>query len=137
MLVPMVRIGEMRMAVGHGFMGVPVPVRRFGRNAGGVRMLMVFVMHVHVLVVNRLVRVRVLVAFRQMQPDAQSHCRGGQQQPRRDRLSQQRHRHRGPKEGRDREVGAGARCAQMTQAHHIECQAYAVGDKADRTRTQN
>ena len=66
---------------------MPVPVRmRLGRVAF-VRVLMMLVVDVAVLVLDRLVRVVVLMAFGQMQPEAKSHQRAGDDELSRDWLA--------------------------------------------------
>ena len=69
--MPMVQIRIMRVRMAQGGMTVPVRMR-LGHRAI-VEMLMMIVMRMAMLVAYRLVPVFVLVAFRQVQPDARAH----------------------------------------------------------------
>ncbi len=81
----MMKIGIVRMPVPERLMPVPVRMRLACR--GFVAVLMMVVVHMTVLVLDRLVRGVVLVAFGQMQPEAKSHQRAGEDELGRDRFA--------------------------------------------------
>ncbi len=74
MLVMNVRI--MRMAMRDGLVLMQVSMRFCAIPGDGVSMLMVFVVHVRVIVVQRLVGMHMVVAFREVKPDARRHQHG-------------------------------------------------------------
>jgi len=75
-LVAVMKVRVVRMAVPEPV--VPVPVRmRLGDHAF-VGVLMMGIVDVAVFVLDRLVRVGMLMAFGQMQPEAKSHQRAGE-----------------------------------------------------------
>ncbi len=75
----------MRMPVPESVM--PVPVRMRLGHAAFVGVLMMWVVDVAVLVLERLVRMVMLMAFGQMQPEAKSHQRAGEDELGRDGLA--------------------------------------------------
>ena len=83
MRVAMVQIGIMRVAVHDRQVAVRVGVRLAYRVAGLVGMLVVRVVDMAVLVVERLVRVRVLMALRKMEVNPARDQQPGDHQPRR------------------------------------------------------
>lgn len=100
MHMPMVDVREMRMPVGDrlvpvlvyvGFLPVPVEV---------MRMLVVFVMDMCMTVLHGLMRVLMLVPFRQVQPHAEGHQHAGQPEPGANRFTQQQQRHQSTDERR-------------------------------------
>jgi hypothetical protein len=108
------RIREMRVRVPQRFVSMTVSVPSASGDRRIVLMLVVriVVMHMFMLVFERLVHVLVFVPFRQMQPDSGSHQYCGGQQLRGDGIPHQK-RQRRPEEGRDRKVRAGASGTQM------------------------
>ena len=75
MTVPaMVLIGEMSVSMGYRLVAMPM---RMG-PAARMRVTMVFVVLMLMLVLDRLVRMRMLVTFCQMQPHPDSHEKCGQ-----------------------------------------------------------
>lgn len=75
--MPVMDIRIMRMLVRHRRMDVPVHMRFFPVPARVVRVLMMFVMHMEVLMLDSLMRMLMRMMFAQMQPDAERHqgCR--------------------------------------------------------------
>ena len=66
--MPMMKVGVVRMPMHKRAVLMPVGVRLTRRSVRPMRMLMMFVMCVPVLVLHRLVRMLMLIAFRQVQP---------------------------------------------------------------------
>ena len=66
-----VRIGVMRMRVGHGFM--TVAMRVLSLNQAGVAVLVMCVMRMGMVVLQHFMPVGVAVVLGQVQPDAQAH----------------------------------------------------------------
>ena len=81
MLVAMMQVRIMSMGVAQRL--VPVPMRMRLRHYALVRMLVVLIMHVTVLVFQRSVLVVVNMAFREMQPEPQSHQETSKRKPQR------------------------------------------------------
>jgi len=88
MLVPMVRVREMRMTVRQRIVAVRVAMRGAGCQRIGVGVLVMFIVAMRVVVLRRLVGMSVLVTLGQVQPGTQRHQRAGQQQRQRERLAQ-------------------------------------------------
>ena len=93
MTVAVMNVWHVSVCVFHLMMPMPMRVGLLRRQ---VLDTVVYVMAVGVMmtvfVLNGLVRVQVLVALREVQPDAQRHERAGDQQPRADRFTQKRNR---------------------------------------------
>ena len=81
MPVPMMQVGIVRVPMNQADVPVAVGVRFAGRHAGCVGVLVVRVVDVGMLVFHRLVHVRVVVTFRQVQPKAEAHQAAGDHQP--------------------------------------------------------
>ena len=96
----MMDVGEMRVRVSQRLMPVGVAMLCSRHDGHVVFMLVMLVMRVFVFVFQRLVRVRMLVMFGQVQPDAESHESAGDEQRYRDRIAQG-DGERGPKKGSD------------------------------------
>ena len=73
MRVAVMAVGQMCMRVVQGRMHMPMAVHRAGGDNGIVRMVVMFVVRVAMFVRNFAVRVRMFVAFAQMQPHADRH----------------------------------------------------------------
>ena len=99
MLVVDVRV--VLVGMDHRVMAVPVRVFGSGWRAIGMNVPMVLVMVVRMAVLQRLVRVLVPVAFRQMQPHADGHQDPGQHKLKRERLTQQTNGQHSAKERRN------------------------------------
>ena len=84
--VAVMKVWIVRMPVPESVM--PVPVRmRLGDHAF-VGVLMMWIVDMAVFVLDRLVRVVVLMAFGQMQPEAKSHQRAGEDELSRERIAE-------------------------------------------------
>jgi hypothetical protein len=90
MAVSVMRVREVRMAVGERLVAVPVTMFGPSRRPCVVRMRVMGIVSVVVLVLHRLVQMWVAMLLGEMQPDAQRHQRGSDQQPRVDGFVQQR-----------------------------------------------
>ena len=75
----MMSVGEMRMGVPQSLMAMPMGVADAGRYRDGVLMLVVRVVDVGMLVIQSFVRVFVLVALGEMQPETQAHDSAGRE----------------------------------------------------------
>ena len=75
MTVPVVYVRIVRVTMRQPFVAVRMRMVMSSCGAGLVRVLVMFVMLVFVTVLDRLVRMPVLMPFRGMQPDARSHQR--------------------------------------------------------------
>ena len=112
----MMEVRVVRMPVPQPVM--PMPVRmRLGRRAFA-DVLMRLVVDMPVFVLDRLVRMVMLVAFGQMQPEAERDRRPGDDQLSRDRLAKERDRNDSSNERREREIGRRPGAAEMTQRPH-------------------
>lgn len=92
MPVPVMRIREMFVRVGHGFVPVPMRVAYAWRKRFVVLMAMVGVVLMRVLVGERIVRVLVPMPFGKMEPHARGHQGSGGDELDRYRFLEQRHR---------------------------------------------
>lgn len=92
-------------------------------------MLMVFIMHMSVPVLRRLMQMFMGMPLRQVQPNPHGHQR--RRNPERDghRLPERQQGYYGAQERRRGEVGTGARTAQPTQRQHKHDQADAIPQK--------
>lgn len=73
MAVPMVDIGEVWVPMHKSLMPVRMAMRLAGRSVRPVRVLVMFVMPVPVLMLNFVMSVLMIMALRQMQPEAKRH----------------------------------------------------------------
>ena len=131
MAVRVVHVGQVRMRVPFWLMAVPVGVRLARWITGCVRVLVMSVVRMGMGMLHSLVFVLVVVAFAKVQPDAQGYEQTGSDELQRDWLAQDKPRHQRADERRGREIGAGARCAEMAQGQHEQDEAHAVADEAD------
>ena len=104
--MPVVDVGEMRMAVGQRHMLVLMRVRFLAVPREGVPMLMVGIVRMAVSVRERLMSMLVVVLLGQVQPYAPCHERGSHPEGGRGRLVKRRDRHGGADEGGRGEVRA-------------------------------
>lgn len=111
--MPMVGIREVRVRVGQRLVAMPVRVPHSGWRPLFMGVLMMLVVCVLMLVLDEIVRVRMIVLLRQMKVDAQSHERASDQQLYRHRLSKSCDCDDRAEKGCDREVSAGAGRAEM------------------------
>ena len=90
-----------------------------------------FVMDVGMGVRHSTMGMGMFVPLGDVQPDAERHQRSGGKELDRQRLLEGDDRRRRADERRGREVGAGARGAEMAQRDDEECEAETVADEAD------
>ena len=88
MLVPMMKIGIVRVRVPQRLVAVPMRMRL--GDGSVVRMPVMLVVGMKMFMLQRLVLMLVIVAFREMQPQAEGHEAPREQQPERRRLAQER-----------------------------------------------
>ena len=112
----MVRVGIVWVLMAHRRMMVPVRVRLSGRGARAMTVLVMVIVGMAMFMVQRLVRVFMLVPLGKVQPDAHSHQRRCADQREGDRFAEQDHRQGRPKERGRREESASPRRAHMAQA---------------------
>ena len=134
MFVSVMDVGKVRVAMPQ--LGVHVPVRVGLPRWLGANMvvLVVLVMHVPMLVGNLLVPMFVLVALRQMKPDAEGHEGTGCNDPDRHRFPQNEHGDQPPEEGSQREVRPGPSRSDVSKCNDKEHQADTVAGKSDNHR---
>ncbi len=106
--VPVVYGGIVRMTMRQPLMQVWMRVRLSAVPGKSVRVLMMLVVHVAMRVRRRFVRMRVFVAFSEMEPDATGHERGGDPEWHRCRFTKGKNCNRCPNERCSREIGTGA-----------------------------
>ena len=104
MAVPVMCIGKVRVGVRLRLVAVPVAVSRARSDRFVVGVAMVLVVHVFMPVLQRFVRVLMLMPFGQMDPHAQCHERARDNEPHAYRFAEQRDRNDRAEEGRDREI---------------------------------
>ena len=73
MVVAVMGVGIMRVRMHERFVAMPMVVRFAGRIGGRVRVVVMFVVVMHVFVLQLLVRVEVLMPFHQVQPHTRRH----------------------------------------------------------------
>ena len=132
MPMPMVDVRVVRMAVQQRLVMMLVGMRLFAVPARLVRVAMVRVVDVRVIVSERFVQMLVFVPLGQVQPDAERHQGRGRQENGRDGLSEERDRNHGADERCGREVGAGARAAEMPQGDDKQHEAQPVAHETER-----
>lgn len=89
MHMPMVDVREMRMPVGDRLVPVLMHMRLPSIPVEVMHMPVMFVMNMGMAVRHGLMRVLVLVPFRQVKPHTEGHQRAGQPEPGADRFTQQ------------------------------------------------
>lgn len=87
--MPVMGVWEVRMTVRQWLVAVWVTMLDAGQRPFVIRVLVVGIVTVLMLMFHRLVRVGVAVLLGEMQPDAQRHQGGGNQQSSADRLTQE------------------------------------------------
>ena len=93
---------------------VPVPMRVWFRHRTIVFVLMMLVVDMSMFVFQHVMDMRMLVAFRQMQPQAYRHKCPRDHELDRQAVSEYRQGHEGADEGSQREVCSGSRRAKMS-----------------------
>ena len=84
MTVPVMRVGEVRMRMGQGFVPVRMTMPGTGRYRGFVIVQVMFVMDVFMIVLHLYVDMLMFMTLRKMQPGTQRHQGSGNEQPIRD-----------------------------------------------------
>jgi hypothetical protein len=98
MVMAMMDVWVMRMRVNQADMSMQVAMRFADWRLCIMIMLMVFVVDVKMVMDEFLMRMEVLMAFRQMKPDTNTHQQTGGNHPNRNRLSEQDNRDGGSNE---------------------------------------
>src|SRR4051812_24857452 len=111
--MPVMQVRIVRMAVRHTRMPVNMRMRLTSRVVGPMCVTMVLVMHMAVLMHHLFVFMLMLVVFNQMEPKAEAHQHGGNDQARRDGLAEQHQGKHRTNEGGRREISSGSRRPQM------------------------
>ena len=132
MPVTVMQVRIMRVLVRKVRVSVPVAMRLSDRIARCVIVLVMDVMHVPMLVFERLVQVLVLVCFGPVQIDANPHeqCRADQRWGW--HFAKQWERKDSANKRSRRKIGAGTRGSQVAKPEHKERQTDAVAKEADR-----
>ena len=134
MLVPVMDVGKVRVTMPQLRVDVPMRVR-LPRWLGAVMaVLVVLVMHVPMLVGHLLVPMLVLVALRQMKPDAESHEGTGCNDLDRHRFPQNEHGDQPPEEWSQREVRPCPSRSDVSKGNDKEHQADTVTGKSHNHR---
>src|SRR6266436_8800757 len=133
-LVAVVQVRIMRMLVHHPRVLVRVAMRLAGRIVRCMGVLVVGVVHVPVLMRERLMHVLVVMRLREMQIDPDPHQHRSTDEGQGRRLAEQRERQSSTDEGGRREISAGASSSQMAKARHKQHQTDAIAEKADGCR---
>src|SRR5262245_41875463 len=100
------------------------------RIAGSVHMMVVLVMTVGMLMPEFRMEMAVLVLLGDMQPDTHAHQAGSGEQLDGERLTERHDSGGSAEEGRSREIGAGARRAEMAQRQYEQRQAETISQQA-------
>src|SRR5580698_3264713 len=119
MRMPVVQIGIVRMAMNQPRMGMDMRMRLVARRRAVVMMVMMRIMHMAMLMLERVMGVIVLVALGEMEIKPDCHQRAGCDQHHRQRLAEERDGDDGADEGRDRVIGCGPRGAERAQRRNV------------------
>ena len=130
MLMPVMDVGKVRVIMPQLGMHVPVRVRLPRWLAAIMAVLVMLVMHVPMLVGHLLVPMLVLVALRQMKPDAEGHEGTGRSDLDRHRFPQDEHGDQPPEEWSQREICPGPSRSDVSQGNDKEHQADTVAGKS-------
>ena len=124
----------MPVVVSQPRVSVPVGVGLAGRLRAVMGVLMVFIVRVPVLVPRLPVFMRVLVPFREVEPDAHGHQGTRRDERHGDGVPEDQHRDRPSEERRQREIRPGSSRADASQGDDEEDQADAVAREAHQAR---
>src|SRR5436305_13475963 len=116
---------------------MPMCVRRRIRHwwvAGAMRMPVMLVVHVSMVVFQRLVSVLVLVPLAHMKPHSDGHQPGRDDEHYRRLLPKDQQRQQCPDERRSREVSSGASGTELSEGNDEQHQTHSVAQKADDPR---
>ncbi len=130
----MMRVRIMRMCVGERNVLVPVGVRFAGRVTGRMPVPMMLVVNMPVLVIERVMDVRVLVPFDEMQANAESHQERSREQAVCDGLLKDENGENRADERRRRKIGAGAGAAEVTKTTNEEDKRHAIAEESNQRR---
>ena len=133
--MPMMGVGQVRMAMLQRVMAMPVGVRLVLGIVRAVFMPVMVVMAVDMRMRRRRMAVRVFMMLGEVKPHADSHQAGRGKELHGHRLTQRNDRCDGTEEGRRGEIGAGPRRPEMTQGEHEQGETDAVPQEADDGRT--
>lgn len=127
MIVPMMRVREMRMRVRQWLVTVNMGVASTWsyRRLMDMVVMDIIAMQVFVLMLERFVRVFVPVRLGQMQPDSDRHQHGSREQLQCESITE-RHGQQRAKEWRDGKICARSGGAQVAQRDHEQSQADAI-----------
>ena len=131
MPVPMVDVRRVRMRMHEGRVCMSVRVRLAWGIVGTMLVTMMPVVHVTMRVRERLVRVCVLVPFRQMNPQPDAHERGGDEEQWRHLLVPEQNRACRTNEWREREIRSGSRGAEGAHREHEQHEAHTIAEEAE------
>ena len=134
--MPVVHVRRVRMGVRKPVMLMPVRVRFAGRVVRSMLMSVVFVVHMRMHVRGQFVDMFVLVTLGDVEPNSQSHECARRKQRKRDIVAKREDGNEGAHEWRDREVGTGARGAQIAKRANIKRQAQAVSNEPGNERQE-
>lgn len=134
--MPMMCVRKMRVSVLDA--GMLMPMAMFGpwRNRISVLMRVMCIMSMLMVMLEFFVRMRMFVAFGQVQPDTCCHQESGAGQLHGQRFPCRKGQN-GSEKGRDRKIRPGSRSAEMAKRHDEQRQANAIGKKAKRHGSKN
>ena len=130
--MPVVHVRRVRMGVRKPVMLMPVRVRFAGRVVRSMLMSVVFVVHMRMHVRGQFVDMFVLVTLGDVEPNSQSHECARRKQRKRDIVAKREDGNEGAHEWRSREIGTGARGAQIAKRTDIKREAHAVSQEPHR-----
>ena len=134
MLMAVMDVGKVRVTVPQLGVDVPVRVRLPRWLAAVMAVLVVLIMHVSMLVGRLLVPMLVLVALRQMKPDAEGHEGTGRNDLDRHRFPQNEHGDQPPEEWSQRKICPGPSRSDVPKGNDKEHQADTVAGKSHNHR---
>lgn len=130
MLMPVMDVRKVRVTMPQAGVDVPVRVRLPRWLAATMAVLVMLIMHMPMFVGHLLVAMLVLVALRQMKPDAESHEGTGYNNLDRHRFPQNEHGDQSPEKWSQREVRAGPSRSDVSKGNDKEHQTDTVADKS-------
>ena len=130
MFMPVMDVGKVCVTMRQSRVDVPVRVRLPQWLGAVMAVLVVLVMHVPMLVGRFLVPMLVLVALRQMKPNAEGHERTGRNDLDRHRFPQKQHGDQPPEEWSQREIRPRPSGTDVSKGNDKEHQADTVAGKS-------
>ena len=131
MFVSVVHVGDVGMVVDQWRVAMQVAVGVRDEHARRVRVIVVLIVHVHMIVLERLVRVHVRVPLAQEEDDSQAHRKHREPVARLQRLSQPENGDERTGERRRREVGSFSCRSDPAQRVRVQHHAHAVAQAAE------